>query len=78
MKIYYDENYFDCYAIYIGHKNKINGLTECLGLSKNPDSPLGFSQWCQGQPGKHNGSRITIEDLPDNVRKHALARLNDA
>lgn len=50
-------------------------LVECLGLSENPSSPLGFSQFCGATRGPHLGRKIAWNDLPENVRKHAHARL---
>ena len=48
-----------------------------LGLSHNPDSPQGFSQFCDCEAGPHLGTRITWAQLPDNVRAHAVQRLTD-
>ena len=69
---------FDRYTIYIdqveathnGHK-----MYACLGLSGNPTSPQGFSQWSYGMLGVHNGKKITLADLPKNVREHAMRRI---
>ena len=42
-----------------------------LGLSHNPDSPVGFSQWCGAvAEGVDLGKPITFQELPENVRKH--------
>lgn len=42
-----------------GHK-----LRACRGMSEFPCHPAGFGQWCEGQPGKHNGRKITFQELP--------------
>lgn len=46
-----------------------------LGLSDNPDSPLGFSQWGDAVEGSHLGERISLKELPENVREHIKRRL---
>lgn len=93
---------FDRYTI-------IDAKGEMLGLSENPESPQGFSQWCGNCVDnymnvsfgyawrrqcdvkkiiKHElpriieeftrdgniGKRVNFEDLPENIRKHALKR----
>jgi len=46
-----------------------------LGLSHNPDSPQGFSQWCEAIEGnKELGMSLTLAKLPEKVRKHIKAR----
>ena len=45
-----------------------------LGLSFNPDSPQCFSQWGDAVEGSHLGQRITLKELPENVRKHIERR----
>jgi hypothetical protein len=46
-----------------------------LGLSNNCDSPQGFSQMCDVYEGADIGKEISWEDLPENVKEHALSRL---
>lgn len=48
-----------------------------LGLSDNPESPQGFSQWEPGpvETGKHLGKKILFSQLPKNVQKHAKERI---
>ena len=41
-----------------------------LGLSHNPDSPVGFSQWGSVAESVDLGKPITFQELPENVRKH--------
>jgi len=48
---------------------------ECLCLGDDPTSPQGFSQFNSGTPGKHCGKRIRFNQLPENVQRHAIARL---
>lgn len=50
-------------------------LVECLGLSENPSSPHGFSQFCGATRGAHLGRKIAWNELPENVRMHATVRL---
>jgi hypothetical protein len=47
----------------------------CLGLSTDPESPLGFSQFSDCYDGDHLGKEIKFEDLPDNVQTHIINRL---
>jgi hypothetical protein len=59
-----------------------DGYTAYLGLSSNPTHPQGCSMWGEGRNyeiaayryrnGKH---RIRWLDLPENVRKHVIARV---
>lgn len=71
---------FDRYTVYFAGRGTTrrdrNGviMRACLGMSSNPTHPQGFGQWCEGQPGKHNGHKITFDDLPDECR--ALVALN--
>ncbi len=46
----------------------------CLGLSSNPDSPMGYSQWCTGMPGKHLGKKVTLKSLPKKIQDHIERR----
>ena len=45
-----------------------------LGLSTDCDSSQGISQWGNAILGPHLGKEVNIDDLPENVRRHALAR----
>jgi hypothetical protein len=47
-----------------------------LGLSANPDSLQGFSQWGDAVEGSHLGKRISFKELPENVRRHIESRLH--
>lgn len=64
----------DRYSVFLETINK-NGLHDCIGLSDNPSHPQGFSQYCMGEPGPHNGREIGFFDLPVNVQQHILSRL---
>lgn len=72
---------FDRYTVYFSGRGTVRQtgifskpLRLCLGMSSNPTHPQGFGQWCEGQPGKHNGHKITFDQLPDECR--ALVALN--
>jgi hypothetical protein len=36
----------------------------CLGMNAAPFHPQGIGQHSSGQLGRHNGKRISLEDLP--------------
>ena len=46
-----------------------------LGLSDNPDSPCGFSQFSGCKEGEHLGKIISFNTLPENVQKHIIKRM---
>jgi len=50
---------------------------EALGLSDNPESPQGFSQWGDAYEGDHLGKEIRLEKLPENIQNHILQRLSN-
>jgi hypothetical protein len=72
IKSIYDNksNTFDRYTVILPDGS-------ALGLSFNPDSPQGFSQWSDAVEGSHLGKRITLKELPENVRKHIERRLRN-
>lgn len=39
-------------------------LRQCVGMSGAPFHPQGFGQHSEGKPGRHNGKKITWEELP--------------
>ena len=49
-----------------------------LGMSDNPTHPQGFSQWGEC-PASYSPSRQKIRwlDLPEHIRKHVIARVED-
>lgn len=49
-----------------------------LGLSNNPNSPQGFSQWGEGIVcGDHLGKGIAFSDMPEKVQDHILGRMRE-
>lgn len=47
-----------------------------LGLSHNPESPIGFSQWCcYVAEGVDLGEKIRCRELPQRVRQHIKNRI---
>jgi hypothetical protein len=51
-------------------------LRACLGMSDNPFHPQGVGMHGTGQPGKHNGKRITFDQLPADCQKAVEWDLN--
>jgi len=51
------------------------GSRECRGMSAHPQHPQGFGQWSSGKLGKHNGKKITFEQLPPDCQKLVLSDL---
>jgi len=49
-----------------------------LGLSDNPESPQGFSQFTHGQAGKHLGKKLKWNQLPPKIQKHIVSRLAES
>jgi len=53
----------------------------CLGLSENPTSPLGFSQFSECviltplRENNHMGNRIRLKDLSKDLQNHIKERL---
>jgi hypothetical protein len=54
-------------SLYIDHRG--DRVRECVGMSEHPFHPQGFGQHSSGQPGKHNGKRITFDQLPPDCQK---------
>jgi hypothetical protein len=57
------------------NRSKDERMRLFLGLSENPTSPHGFSQWGKAWPGRHLGKRIAWADLPEHIRRHASSRI---
>lgn len=57
--------------------NKGRRVRFALALSDDPSHPLGVSQWGECWPGRHLGRRIAWGDMPENVRRHVTARINE-
>ena len=51
------------------------GEKAMIGLSGDPESPQGFSQFTSGQEGKHLGKLIEYDSLPEHLRKHIENRI---
>ncbi len=51
------------------------GFLTCLGLSDNPNSPQGFSQFSSCQDGSHLGSKIEFNSLPIEIQNHIIERI---
>jgi hypothetical protein len=66
----------DRYTIVLNDSNNFESLYNSLGLSNDPDSPLGFSQFNTCENGPHLGKKIAFSDLPKNVQDHAKNRLS--
>lgn len=64
----------DRYTVVLNEKS--GTLFDCLCLDDQPTHPLGFSQFSTCQEGNHLGARISWDQLPENVRKHAAERVS--
>ena len=53
-----------------------NYLRQGLAMSGAPFHPQGFCQHTSGQPGRHNGKRITFDQLPADCQKAVMQDLN--
>jgi hypothetical protein len=63
---------FDQYTAYfdfIEKEQQGKKFYSCLGMSGNPFHPQGFCQHSSGMLGKHNGKRITFDQLPADCQK---------
>jgi hypothetical protein len=58
------------------HRHK-DGRIEVIASSEDPYHPQGFGQWTSAMPGKHLGKRISWEDLPEPVKRHARQSFPD-
>jgi hypothetical protein len=69
---------FDRYTVILSQKfmrPSKKSYYVALGLSFNPDSPQGFSQFGEAILGSHLGKKIPWNQLPERVRKHITRRL---
>ena len=64
---------FDQYSIVLNEQE--GDLYTCLGLSSDPTSPQGFSQFSMAMPGAHLGDKIDFFQLPENIQAHVIERL---
>jgi hypothetical protein len=53
------------------------GAYLALGLSADPWSAGGFSQWTSATPGRHLGKRCAWADLPERLRGHIVQRMTE-
>jgi hypothetical protein len=72
----------DRYTVYYKGRGTLdaiwNGRTRlrtCRAMSVHPQHPQGFGQWSSGNIGKHNGKKITFEELPEDCQKLVLQDL---
>lgn len=62
----------DRYCVYYGGRgtiNRFNGLRQYVAMNERPFHPQGFGQHGEGKPGKHNGKKITFDQLPPDCQK---------
>ena len=52
-----------------------DGRLTCLGMSNDPCSPQGFSQFSSCVEGRHLGKRTAFSDLPELIRNHIIIRI---
>ena len=79
IAVYDNPEFADRYTVVLdraGWSTSAPNLHPSLGLSENPDSPQGFSQFSECFLGDHLGRKIEFEDLPENVREHVRRRLS--
>ncbi len=65
---------FDRFTVYFKGRGTLerDGTRLCLGMSEHPFHPQGFGQHASGCPGRHNGKKITFEQLPTDCQKLVL------
>jgi hypothetical protein len=67
------EKFADRYTVYLDTKRfdrrfKVD-FYDCIAMDDIPQHPQGFCQHSSGQLGKHNGKKITLEQLPLQCQK---------
>jgi hypothetical protein len=88
VKAIYDHpKYGDRYTIYYKPQLKVayprlkgteqGERYECLGCSEHPFHPQGIGQHGEGMIGRHNGKRISFDDLPPDVQRAVMQDLED-
>ena len=70
---------FDRYAVYFSFftRTKLCSQHTCLAMSEHPFHPQGFGQHSSGTLGKHNGKRITFNQLPPDCQKLVKQELSE-
>ena len=71
---------FDRYTVYYGRftESRTVRFYQCRGMSANPYSPQGFCQYSDGCIGRHNGKKISFEDLPKDCQSVVINDLKGA
>ena len=86
LVIFDNPKFIDRYTVITGPASSLEkslaaceNLCNCLGLSINPDSPQGFSQWgtCNFDHMDKTQEQVRFLGLPDNVQRHLAQRLED-
>lgn len=72
----------DRYTVYFGgsmYEQSMGRNVLYLGMSECPSHPQGFSQWGEAPANSRDssGKKIRWLDLPENIRKHVIARASD-
>ena len=67
---------FDQYTVVFMKERHRDGTYNCLGMSKNPESLLGFCQHSTAVVGDHLGKRIRLEDLPEACQEKLRTIIN--
>jgi hypothetical protein len=67
---------FDRYTVYYEGRGTFDTIWyDCRAMSEHPFHPQGFGQYGYGKPGRHNGKKITFEELPEDCQKLVLQDL---
>ena len=70
----------DRYTVYytgrgaLSHESR-GTFRACLGMSENPFHPQGVGMHGTGTPGRHNGRRISFDQLPPDCRRAVMQDL---
>jgi hypothetical protein len=80
IRIYYSPDTADKWTAVLDspewNKSARRGFKSMLGMSDHPNHPQGFSQFTEGQEGRHLGKKVPWEDVPENIRKHIISRIS--
>lgn len=72
----YGDSISDRYTIVLNERDR--EFWVCLGLSRYPEHPQGFSSFSSCMVGRHLGKKIKLKDLPENVQRHIEMRLRES